>query len=1022
MVVGVAELAAQSTAGAPQSAMTRAVSFTTSEGTSLTFDTSPDGRWIVLDLLGQLWRVPMEGGEAVRLTDAVADAAEDVDPAVSPDGRWIVFQGDRNGVEGLWVMPAEGGAARLLRGTEASARIRWKTYFRPGWSRDGRQLAFVRDGQLFLHRLERDSTTQVVQQQRPAGILTCIDWLPNGHLLALVRTRGAGGVLWLIEPETGHGRELPVSGVSSISAGDGLISACPASSPDGSRVAVFVEDDQGTAQLQVLPIAGGEPERVTEQPGLLPSRVRWTADGDGLLYVAGGHIWRVSLSGGERQEIPFAATVAFDRDEVALPPVRFPDPGASLPARGHMGLALSPDGRRIALLALGRLWVWPVGAEPRAVTEVPITAAWPSWAPDGRELAWSAGVARAEDVYVTDVLTGRTRQLTQLAGGAARPSWSPDGRHIALFYWPGQEGAAARVGSSAQTSRFAAVPASANTIRNVSELHFLPNTPLLWIAPALAQERPAWSPGSDALLYHQSGCARSSCIYGGPAADELRIVPLDGESVKLDPLSDAATFVHWAADSSLIYVRGNQLWRAEFRERSFGEPVRLAEEPALYPSVSRDGSVLYIGTDGYRIRRPTGRITSLGWPLSYRVPETPPILIRGATVIDGTGAAQRGASDVLIENGRIARIGPAGSLRVRRGTEVVSAEGRVLVPGLIDLHVHNVSSITSMSLLYHGVTTVRNMGGPMAPLAALAEAIEAGRYPGPRIVLGGFRINPGAPFSFTGSDIQGTRDRAESERALLLARAFGASYIKMQFPARWSAGAELVRQAHASGLRIGGHCAHQLPLVAAGIAQVEHLTACGPRSQGPPQADLIRLFRDSDIAVVPTFPMFSAAIARADTAAMRASDVAPFVPLSQRTATPPTVDRILYTLRRQHRAAVGSLHAAGVRIATGTDAAQFPGAIHLELEDQVAAGLTPLEAIAAATGEAARVLGAEGEIGTVAVGKRADLILLDGDPLEDIRNTRRIWKVIQRGRIVDRDALLQSAREQTEHNPGQARN
>src|SRR5687768_10735979 len=93
----------------------------------------------------------------------------------------------------------------------------------------------------------------------------------------------------------------------------------------------------------------------------------------------------------------------------------------------------------------------------------------------------------------------------------------------------------------------------------------------------------------------------------------------------------------------------------------------------------------------------------------------------------------------------------------------------------------------------------------------------------------------------------------------------------------------------------------------------------------------------------------------------------------------------------------------------------------LELEDLVAAGLTPLAAITAATSEAARVLGADAEIGTVAVGKRADLILLDADPLEDIRNTRRIRMVIQRGRIVDRGALLQSAREQTKPNPALAR-
>lgn len=131
---------------------------------------------------------------------------------------------------------------------------------------------------------------------------------------------------------------------------------------------------------------------------------------------------------------------------------------------------------------------------------------------------------------------------------------------------------------------------------------------------------------------------------------------------------------------------------------------------------------------------------------------------------------------------------------------------------------------------------------------------------------------------------------------------------------------------------------------------------------------------------------------------------------SQRAGEAAPADAVWYRLLRQHRAAVGALHGAGARIAAGTDATHLPGSIHLELEEHVAAGLTPLAAIAAATSEAARVLGAEAEIGTVTVGKRADLILLDADPLANIRNTRKIRMVIRGGRIVDRDALVRLAR------------
>jgi Tol biopolymer transport system component len=820
----------------------RPISFSATEGTNLSFDVSPDDRWIVLDLLGQLWRIPAAGGQASALTDAVADAAEDVDPIVSPDGAWIVFQGDRNDVEGLWLIPAEGGAPRLLPGTEASVRVRWKTYFRPAWSRDGRQIAFIRDGRVFLYQFDRDSTSALALQDPPPGILRHVDWLADDRMLVSVRVGRDSGVFWLVEPATGRGTQVPTDQLPDV--------ISHAVSPDGGRIAYIVEDDELVAQLLVRPIQGGEPVRVTSQPDVLPSRVRWAAGGEELLYVAGGRLWRVALATGQSREIPFTADVAFQREEPALPPVRFPDAGTEHPARGHMGLALSPDGSRIALLALGRLWVWPPGAAPRAMTDVPITAAWPSWSPDGRGVAWSAGAPGAEDIYVTDLGTGRTRRVTSLGGTAARPSWSPDGRRIAFLYGPDPSAPPAD-----RLPRFAIVPASAENVRDPAALTLLPNLRFTWLGPGLSQERANWSPTSDALLYYQPGCVRYSCIYGGgPATDDFRIVPLAGDPIALQPLTDAATFVHWAADSSLIYVHGSQLWRAAFGNRSFEEPVRLVEEPTLYPSVARDGSILYIAPDGYRIRRPDGRITPLGWPLSYTIPHAAPLLITGATVIDGTGAAPSGRSDMLVENGRIARIAPAGSIHPGPGVEVIAAEGRFLLPGLVDLHSHaGTNPIHYLAYLYHGVTMVRDMGSPLASTAAFAEAAAAGVFPGPRVVLGAVAIHQGAPYAFTGAAIQGTRDRMESERALRLAQGFGASFIKMQFPPRWAAGAELIRQAHSRGFRIGGHCAHPLPLIAAGIQQLEHLILCKGLNQAPPQQDLVQLYHDAGVTVTPTF-------------------------------------------------------------------------------------------------------------------------------------------------------------------------
>jgi imidazolonepropionase-like amidohydrolase len=121
----------------------------------------------------------------------------------------------------------------------------------------------------------------------------------------------------------------------------------------------------------------------------------------------------------------------------------------------------------------------------------------------------------------------------------------------------------------------------------------------------------------------------------------------------------------------------------------------------------------------------------------------------------------------------------------------------------------------------------------------------------------------------------------------------------------------------------------------------------------------------------------------------------------------PEMERII----RDDRATVRRLHDAGVTLGAGTDVVAPPWALHTELEELVASGLTPAEALTAATSTAARVLGVEQDIGTIAPGRIADLVILDADPLSDIRNTRRIWRVIQGGRFVDRNALLRGSRD-----------
>ena len=194
--------------------------------------------------------------------------------------------------------------------------------------------------------------------------------------------------------------------------------------PDGKHVALLARDSLDRPQVwtqEVRGVANGfaAPMRLTAHTHVASTRVRWTRDGSALLYSADGKLRRMDARGGSPATIEFSAHLSVTRPARHLPPARLIDTSGHVPARAFLGLALSPDGTRIGAIALGKLWIIPVGGRPRAVTDVPFTARGLSWSPDGKEVAWSAGPFGEEDLFAADVNTGAKRQITALAGREA---------------------------------------------------------------------------------------------------------------------------------------------------------------------------------------------------------------------------------------------------------------------------------------------------------------------------------------------------------------------------------------------------------------------------------------------------------------------------------------------------------------------------------------------------------------------------------------------------------------------------
>lgn len=964
------------------------VSIHVNEGTTLAFDISPDGKSLVFDLLGQLWLLPAKGGVARPITDGVRDVSEDLDPSFSPDGRQIVFRGERNGRTGLWLLNLKSGAVKQLTqlsdptGFDGSA----------SWSPDGRFIAYIhtispdasnRRGRIAIMLLEVASgtTRELLVTGLPVPLIGDPVWLSNEQLAFVTRfpLRERGGRIWTVA--TTGGAATPLTGES-------VEAIAPAASTDGKWLAYLAPDGNGRLQVwsQELTASNQTARKLTDHLDVTPTRVRWTSGGSHLIYSADGRLWSVAASGGPPSQIPFSADLRITRSRTQLPPARFPEPGREERARGFMGLALSPDARNIGMLALGKLWIIHSDGSARAVAEVPFEANSLAWSPDSAEVAWSAGIATEEDLFATNISTGATRRVTALPGQEAYPTYSPDGRYLAFVHLQKEEG----------TLRVVETPAT-----NIDDVA---KTTSLGVIGLRGASTPQWSPESDGLLVSGEANERQPSV--------ATFIPLKGERQTINRFPDAPIFFQWTA-KRILYVRHDRLWSAPFdRSGLLAEPKPIGNDAALYASAARDGSLVYVSDGGLKLLSPEGTARRLGWPLSYTPPVPEATLIRNVRIIDGTGAPITGASDILIERGRIARIAPTGSLSAK-GVRVFEGAGRIVIPGLIDLHAHIYRPDLLPGFVYFGVTTIRDQGSSMAPLVAYANAIAAGVLPGPRVGFGGFQFY--SDWSFDEEQGRGIEPEADPEhikRAIDLAQAFGAQHIKTRTFRRWDINARMISQAHQRGLRATGHCSHLLPLVAAGMDAKEHIGACEARGSISIYDDLIQLYRAAKIGVVPTITYYDFAVRVNERPAIlnEDSELAPFLPLAENFEWMIKMDAAQHSgwirwagLARETTA---KLLRGGVTLGTGTDIWQIPTGVHMELEQLVAAGLSPMQAIHAGTGSAAKILGADNDLGTIAVGKWADIVFLDADPLADIRNSRRIWQVMHNGQLIDRPTIL----------------
>ena len=940
---------------------------TVTEGTSMSVVASRDGRQLAIDLQGSIWLLPVAGGEAKRLTDEYNDARQ---PTWSPDGGAIAFQGYRDGGYDIWAINADGTTQRQLTWGPFDDR-------EPAWSPDGRYVAFSSDRSGNYDIWTIDLETQALRQvTRDGGDDYMPTWSPDGRELAFIGMRGGRSSVVAVNVATGTERVVTTAA--------GRYDA-PSWGRNG-RI-VYHNQAQGASRLEV----DGQPLTGTENA--FAFRAGWVSDNE-IVYVSDGKI-RLRGMTGEARTIPFTATLKVTRPAYTR---RARDVSSRTPrqARGILTPALSPDAQQVAFIALGDLWVMPVGGTPRNITNDHFLDTEPAWSPDGRYIVWSSDRAGGTllDLWIHDTRTGTNRRLTTEPTSAMGAAWSRDGQRIAFLDVDGIWRAAS----------IHVVDVGTGKVTKVHDQMFGPGAPTWSIdgsrvmVTALERYSARFREGTNQLLSISSA--------GG---DDRWYTPVKHLSID----SRVGAGPAWSPDGTrlaVIYEGQLNVVPVAPDGAPLGPPRQLTTEIAHHPTWSGNGRhVLYQSNDKLRLMdTETGTVRDVPVRLMY-TPSIPTgrVVVHAGRLIDGVAKTPRENVDIIIAGNRIERVVPHNAANLR-GARVVDASRLTVMPGLIEFHTHLQKDLGEASMrayLGFGITTVRSPGSTPYEAIEDREAVESGTRPGPRLFVTGYLMEWQRVYYKMAVAVSSEAHLGlELDRAKALGFDMIKSYVRMPDLQQ----KRIVEFAHAVGIPAASHEIY--PSTLSGIDGTEHTTGTSRRGYSPKAAtmqrsyeDVAKLFAASGVPITPTLALGGGGMRRLmaeDTTLVSDPRFRLYPGWLRPTrdggggggAPPGAID-----VNAGSQMVMGLMR-AGTRVVAGTDTPNA-ATLHGELYTYVLAGMTPWEAIRTATVNSAEMLGLEA--GVVAAGKLADLAIVEGNPLEDIRTTAHVRYTIANGKVYD---------------------
>ncbi len=1020
-------------------------------GTWMSVDVSPDGKTLIFDLLGDLYTLPIAGGEATALTHSIA---WEMQARFSPDGKRIVYMSDAGGGDNLWIANADGSNAKALTTED------YQLLNNPAWAPNGdyviarKHLVGTRSlgsGEIWAFHTGGGKGVQLNEKPNWQKDLGEPAYSPDGRYVYYSRDTTAGKTfaynknsnqqifeIFRIDLQTGE-NEAFVSGPG------GAVRPTP--SPDGKYLA-FVRRIRNQSTLFLKDLKTGREFAAWDQlerdlqeswsvHGVYPS-MAWLPGSQEIVLWAQGKIWRVSPFKKAATEIPFhiqdtrevRKAVRFD---TAVAPDQFD-------VKQLRWMQVAPGDKRVVYSALGYLYGKDLpnggsnGTPKRLTQRSDAFEYYPSLSRDGKTLVFVTWSDKDQgSVRTLDLTSGKETVLTDAPGKYLQPRFSPDGKTVVFVKakggylttpWNGLDTgvylvpttggkAPVRVAKEGDAPQFGSRNDTVFVTRQgeKDEVDLFSKLIKIDLADPFKETEVAKSEFVSQFLVSPDGNWLAfterfhSFVTPLPQASKPITVGSKMTALPVKQLDvNAAESLHWAADSSkLHYGLGNQLFTAELKNAfAFvpGAPTELPKQPEA------------------------------GLPVGFRQTADKPTgttAITGARIVTMRGDEVIANGVIVVQGNRITAVGPQGQVAVPAGAMVIDAAGKTVIPGLVDVHWHGgmgedeiipQQSWVDYASLAFGVTTLHDPSNVSTEIFTHAEMQRAGTVVAPRIFSTG-TILYGAKSPYTAV----IDSEADALTHLKRLKADGAISVKSYNQPRREQRQQVLEAARQTSMMVvpegGSLFQMNMSMVVDGHTGVEHAIPV-PIAYD----DVKQLWAQTGVGYTPTLNVAYGGLDGehywyARTEVWKHPLLSKYVPrtvLEPRAVRRETAPEEDFNVIRVAQTAT-ELGRAGVKVNIGAHGQREGLGAHWEMWMFGKGGMTPLEVIRTATVNPAHYLGMDKDIGSLEVGKLADLVIVDGDILADIRQSDQIHRVMLNGRLYDPATMNEVGQRKRERKP-----